>query len=544
MHAFPAPTPRSSLERRGSAGCAMQGRSPAARRRARWGVVVLIGWGLGACNGGGRLGGPPLAGFAAVAAGAGFACGATPSGVAYCWGDGWYGQLGTGAMQTNSTTPVQVAGGLTFTAVTAGSNFACGVTPSGTAYCWGGGQLGNGSTAGSATPVAVAGGVAVTRVSAGPFFACGVATRGAAYCGGGNGAGQLGTGTESGSLAPVPVAGGLAFTTVSVGGGLGGGGFACGITTVGAAYCWGDNIAGELGIGTTTGPQNCFSVSHPQACSTTPVAVAGGLTFRAISAGSGFACGVRTSGAGYCWGANFRGELGTGTTNGSATPAAVVGGLSFKAVSVGGQEFACGVTTSGAAYCWGDNLYGELGTGTSIGPQSCGGAACSMMPVAVGGGWSFGSASTGNGFACGVATSGAAYCWGVNVNGNLGTGTSAGTATPAAVAGGLSFSEVSAGDGSACGVTTSGAAYCWGNGSSGQLGTGTRTSSSTPLGTLGGLGITAVSAGGGFAGPGFAGFACGVTTSGVAYCWGANTDGQLGTGSVGGLAPVPTRVAQ
>src|SRR3989442_2459889 len=116
MHAFPAPTPRSSLERRGSAGCAMQGRSPAARRSARWGVVVLIGWGLGACNGGETLGGPPPAGFAAVAAGAGFACGATPSGVAYCWGDGWYGQLGTGTTQTNSTTPVPGAGGLTFTA--------------------------------------------------------------------------------------------------------------------------------------------------------------------------------------------------------------------------------------------------------------------------------------------------------------------------------------------------------------------------------------------------------------------------------------------
>src|SRR3989442_13046714 len=158
MHAFPAPTPRSSLERRGSAGCAMQGRSPAARRRARWGVVVLIGWGLGACNGGETLGGPPLAGFAAVAAGAGFACGATPSGVAYCWGDGWYGQLGTGATQTNSTTPVPVAGGLTFTAVTAGSNFACGVTPSGTAYCWGGGQLGNGSPPRRAPPPAGGGG--------------------------------------------------------------------------------------------------------------------------------------------------------------------------------------------------------------------------------------------------------------------------------------------------------------------------------------------------------------------------------------------------
>src|SRR3989442_8427038 len=116
MHAFPAPTPRSSLERRGSAGCAMQGRSPAARRRARWGVVVLIGWGLGACNGGETLGGPPLAGFAPVAAGAGFACGATPSGVAYFWGRGCDGQLGTGPTPTNTTTLAPVAGRGPFTA--------------------------------------------------------------------------------------------------------------------------------------------------------------------------------------------------------------------------------------------------------------------------------------------------------------------------------------------------------------------------------------------------------------------------------------------
>src|SRR5439155_21665799 len=153
MHAFPAPTPRSSLERRGSAGCAMQGRSSAARRRARWGVVVLIGWGLGACNGGETLGGPPPAGFAAVAAGAGFACGATPSGVAYCWGDGWYGQLGTGATQGNGTTAVAVAGALTFTALTAGSNLACAVTTSGTAYCRGRGARGKRAAAGGARPV-------------------------------------------------------------------------------------------------------------------------------------------------------------------------------------------------------------------------------------------------------------------------------------------------------------------------------------------------------------------------------------------------------
>src|SRR2546425_7819958 len=90
----------------------------------------------------------------------------------------------------------------------------------------------------------------------------------------------------------------------------------------------------------------------------TPVAVAGGLTFADVSVGSNHTCGVASAGVTYCWGSNISGQLGDGT-NGTTTPqrsipGAVTGGLTFSAVSDGGNH-TCGVTPAGAAYCWGGN---------------------------------------------------------------------------------------------------------------------------------------------------------------------------------------------
>ena len=301
-------------------------------------------------------------------------------------------------------------------------------------------------------------------------------------------------------------------------------GHTCGVTTSGAAYCWGDNTYGELGNGTTT-------------TSATPVAVSGGLSLATLSA-AGFesTCGVTTSGAAYCWGVNQQGELGNGSITGpqtcvgyacSLTPVAVSGGLSFATVSAGYLS-ACGVTTGGAAYCWGDNNYGELGIDSSTGPQTCVnsatiGYACSGTPVAVAGRLSFATVSAGFDTACGLTTSGAAYCWG---SGPLGDGYFSSSSTAVAVSGGLSFATVSAGDGLACGVTTTGAAYCWGNNTNGELGNGsTTTYSATPVAVSGGLSFNTVSASIGD------NYACGVTTGGAAYCWGDNTYGELGNGS-------------
>jgi alpha-tubulin suppressor-like RCC1 family protein len=386
---------------------------------------------------------PVSAIVALVSAGSDYTCGVTTGGAAYCWGYNGFGQLGDGT-GTDRLTPVAVFGGLTFAAVSAGDYHTCGLTTSGAAYCWGrndAGQLGNGTPNGSLTPVAVFGGLTFAAVSAGVYHTCGVTTSGAAYCWGDNFFGALGNGTTTNSATPVAVSGGLTFAAISAGDY-----HTCGVTPSGAAYCWGDNPYGALGNGTTSGPPQCVVTGTSYPCSTTPVAVSGGLTFATVSAGSFYTCGVTPSGAAYCWGANGLGWLGNGTTTNSATPVAVSGGLTFAAVSARYYQ-ACGVTTDGAAYCWGSNLYGGLGNGTNVGPQLCSGVACSTTPVAVAGGLTFAAVSVGTysnfyqeSHTCGVTPGGAAYCWGFNRYGQLGDGTS-GTdrLTPVAVSGGLTF---------------------------------------------------------------------------------------------------------
>ena len=127
----------------------------------------------------------------------------------------------------------------------------------------------------------------------------------------------------------------------------------CGLTAGGTVYCWGDNRKGQLGDGTGGARAR-------------PVAVAGSLAFRALSAGAEFACGLTTKGAAHCWGNNEKGQLGNGTSGGQANePVAVTGGFVFHAISAG-SEFACGLTAGGAAYCWGSNYHGQLGDGQGV----------------------------------------------------------------------------------------------------------------------------------------------------------------------------------
>jgi alpha-tubulin suppressor-like RCC1 family protein len=246
---------------------------------------------------------------------------------------------------------------------------------------------------------------------------------------------------------------------------LGAGGFVtCGLTPAGKAYCWGPNYDGEVGDGTTTARN-------------TPTAVSGGLTFTALAVGGEHVCGLISTGAAYCWGWNGQGQVGDGTFNNSRlVPTAVAGGITFTAISAAG-EHTCGLTSAGPyhTYCWGNNDNGELGIGTTDAHSS---------PVPVGGGFTFTRIAAAGRHTCALTSAGATYCWGENRNGQLGDGTTTEQWTPKAVAVGLTFAALGGGAQFTCGLTSAGKAYCWGDNNYGQLGDGTTTQQWFPVAVL------------------------------------------------------------
>jgi alpha-tubulin suppressor-like RCC1 family protein len=362
----------------------------------------------------------PVAGeltFRSLSVGTNHVCGITRLEGVQCWGAR---DVGTPAYRAVRT-PAPIPDTHDLGQVSAGDSFACGVAPDARSLCWGAnasGALGNGDPAStwSPSPTPVTGALACTIVSAasaigsGAWYSahtCGLAAGGAAYCWGGNGSGQLGNDATIPSFAPVPVAGGRAFEAISVGPQ-----FTCGIARGGAPYCWGAGGDGQLGDPATVG--NCAAPGSGAVlpCSTTPVRIPGGHAFTAITVGGGFACGLDATGAAYCWGANLNGQLGNGTNVWSFAPAPVSGSLRFTAISAG-TSAACALTTSREAFCWGSNVVGQLGDATTT---------PSRIPVKVATTLQFASIAVGHDEACALTGEGVAYCWGSNEHGKLGNG--------------------------------------------------------------------------------------------------------------------------
>jgi alpha-tubulin suppressor-like RCC1 family protein len=180
----------------------------------------------------------------------------------------------------------------------------------------------------------------------------------------------------------------------------------------------------------------------------------------------------------------------------------------------GGWVHTCGVTTDNWAYCWGDRGFGQLGDGTSDIHPR-------LTPVAVLGGLHFRQVSAGGTHTCGVTTDNRAYCWGANSLGQLGDGTTTMRFAPVAVMGGLRFAQVDAGIFHTCGLSyPDRRAYCWGSNSAGQLGDGSVSNRAAPVAVLGGRQFHQVSAG--------ESHTCGVTSTSKPFCWGRNQFGQLG----------------
>ena len=392
-------------------------------------------------------------GVAAIAAGVLHTCVLTTAGAVQCWGWNSSGQLGDGST-TNKNTPQSVtilASGVT--AMAAGGNHTCALTSAGAVQCWGyngQGQLGDGSTTNKSTPQPVTGlARGVAAMAAGNNHTCALTTAGAVLCWGDNYYGELGDGSNTDKTTPQPVTG-LASGVASIAAGYD---HTCALTTAGAVQCWGFNGSGQLGDGGTT------EKSTPQSVT----GLASGVA--AIAAGVGHTCALTTAGAVLCWGYNYYGQLGDGGTTNKNTPQPVPGLASGVAAIAAGRGHTCALTTAGAVQCWGYNYYGQLGDGSTTNkstPQTVTGLAGGVAAIAAG-----------QQHTCALTTAGAVLCWGYNYYGQLGDGSSTDKSTPQAVTGLASgVQAIAAGAYHTCALTTAGAVQCWGYNSSGQLGNG------------------------------------------------------------------------
>ena len=348
--------------------------------------------------------------------------------------------------------------------ITTGYEQTCAIA-NGQAYCWGPGgeQLGA-----SATPVAVdttgaLDGKTLAQVSTGNDFTCALDTAGRAYCWGANDSGQLGDGNFAATPEPVAVntsgvLAGKKLTQISTGAH-----HACALDAAGRAYCWGWNFYGELGDGTTTDSSVPVAVDHS--------GVLAGKTLTKLASGDSSACALDASGAAYCWGNNDAGQLGDGTTANSTVPVTVdLPGKTLTSITGGlsGPTF-CALDSSGTAYCWG---YGYSDVPAPVGAD---GALAGRTLTQI---------STSGYHTCALDSTGAAYCWGDNRYGELGDGTTADSALPVAVdttgvLAGKVLTQISAGDNFwTCAADSTGAVYCWGGSGPDALGDGNSTAPS------------------------------------------------------------------
>ena len=334
-------------------------------------------------------------------------CAVMMNGTVKCWGLNDRGQLGDGTT-TNKPTPTPVSGLTDVTSISLGNNHSCAVITDGTVKCWGlndNGQLGDGTTTTKLTPTSITGLTNVASISLGRNHSCAVITDGTVKCWGLNDNGQLGDGTTTNRLTPTSVLRNIGFGSISSLTGVTsislGETHSCALGTDGTVWCWGNNDSGQLGKLGDGIPLQALN----------PISLAKFSTAISISSGNNHSCVVASGDIAttlWCWGNNFSGQLGDGSYSfrtspvrvnesgtslslgsdhgcfargtvscwGSsylgdnsadyrATPVKVVA-ISNAATVASGLDHSCAALIDGNVRCWGDNLYGSLGDGTSI----------------------------------------------------------------------------------------------------------------------------------------------------------------------------------
>ena len=398
-------------------------------------------------------------------------------------------QLSIAGVKSNTVTiAVNGPAGPSGSIVAGGEEHTCAVNSSGAVFCWGSnadGQLGNGTNTKSLTPVPATGlSSGVVGVTAGQDFTCALTHAGTVMCWGSNTTGDLGNGTTNDSNVPVEVLDVAGTAPLSGVVAISAGQyFVCALTSAGSVLCWGDNAEQELG------PEpSGFRTGLPNVVTGIPAGMV------AINTGAGFACALTSTGVAWCWGGSGTGVLGAGPNlpNGSPVEVLNLAGtapISGVAQIAGGYQDACAVTNAGTALCWGANQAGEDGNATNTAVSS----PVQVLDI-VGTSPLVGVTAivSGDNDACAITSAGGVLCWGDPFNGELGNNYGPDTEIPVQVSGLTSgVMEIAAGYHHNCAVLSNGGVMCWGFNINGQLGNGNTNDASTPVAVegVGGAGL-------------------------------------------------------
>lgn len=343
-----------------------------------------------------------------------FACASKTDQTVRCWGSNSAGRLGSGT--PDHLTPTKVGVGADWKDVSAAASAACGIKKAGANLaCWG--AAGLGFTAGTQEPTTLGAATTWQSVTRGDVHAC---ARGAANdlsCWGSGSRGQLGLGNQTSVALPTSTALPALWVTAAAE-------HTCAIHTDNSLYCWGEDIFGKS---TTTGDSNV------------PKKV-GVDTWRRVSGGGYSTCGIKMDGTLWCWGFGLNDpmeQMGADTTwtevvsprSSSDIGYAIKGGVlhqfsrnqaptpigaaaTWATISYASGHY-CGVHTTGAIWCSGNNTFGQLGDGTTT---------TRNVPAPVGVLTDWTHVTTGSNFTCGLRNGGELYCWGSNDQGQIGDG--------------------------------------------------------------------------------------------------------------------------
>ena len=488
----------------------------------------------------------------AISSGEDHTCAVLDDGSVSCWGYNGYGQLGDGTT-TDRNTPTQTSSlgtGRTAVAISSGDSHTCAVLDDGSVSCWGYNgnfELGIGTNTyyyESPTQTSSLGtGRTAVAISSGDSHTCAVLDDGSVSCWGYNGDGQLGDGTTANRSTPTPTSSlGTGRTAVAISSGWL---HTCAVLDDGSVTCWGLNIAGQLGDGTTTNRTTPTQTSS----------LGSGRTAVAISSGSSwFTCVILDDGSVSCWGYNIYNQLGDGTTTSRTTPTQtsslgtttnprnaalserdfdgdgilnifdVHQNLDYRESAISsGYRHTCAILDNGSVSCWGENSDGRLGDGMLTDrstPTQTSSLGTGRTAVAI---------SSGKYHTCALLDDGSVSCWGDNGNYQLGDGTTTDRNTPtqtSSLGTGRTAVAISSGDYHTCAILDDGSVSCWGYNNQGRLGDGTTTDRSTPTPTSSlGFGRTAVAISSAYQ------HTCIILDDGIVSCWGANGNGQLGDGT-------------